>query len=139
MLVYSVSVLEHTTDPIAIVDELCRVLKPGGTLVLTFDIGLDGVSWLAPQEAQGVLDHLARCFDRERVDLRHDLGTPDVLTSDVVGKMDRNLLPWVSPFLSLVLTSVRRRKFPARLRKKLAFYCGTYSSPAGGVQTRHGD
>lgn len=36
--VVCVSVLEHTDQPDAIVDELWRVLKPGGRLVLTFDV-----------------------------------------------------------------------------------------------------
>jgi SAM-dependent methyltransferase len=37
-----VSVLEHAPDPRAVVGELRRCLAPGGTLLVTFDVSLDG-------------------------------------------------------------------------------------------------
>lgn len=37
-----VSVLEHTADPEAVVKDLHRTLKPDGSLLLTFDISIDG-------------------------------------------------------------------------------------------------
>src|SRR3954471_12282938 len=37
-----ISVLEHTSNYSEILDEFARVLRPGGLLVLTFDLSLDG-------------------------------------------------------------------------------------------------
>lgn len=34
--IYSISVLEHTDDPVAVLQEAARVLKPGGTFYLAF-------------------------------------------------------------------------------------------------------
>ena len=39
-LVYSVSALEHVTHPALAVKEMCRVVKPGGGIVLTFDVDI---------------------------------------------------------------------------------------------------
>jgi len=35
--VFSISVFEHTTDPLAFLEGCCRIVKPGGLLFLTFD------------------------------------------------------------------------------------------------------
>ncbi|MFB3905141.1 MAG: class I SAM-dependent methyltransferase [Acidobacteriota bacterium] len=47
--VYCISVLEHVPDPRELIDEVARVLKPGGTLVITVDISADSRSELTPQ------------------------------------------------------------------------------------------
>lgn len=39
---YSVSALEHMGNPIVAVKELCRVVHPGGLVVLTWDVGWQG-------------------------------------------------------------------------------------------------
>jgi SAM-dependent methyltransferase len=45
---YSVSVLEHMPDPVPIVDEIERVLKPGGLFILTMDLDVEGSSGVSP-------------------------------------------------------------------------------------------
>ena len=37
-LVFSNQVLEHVTDPEAVIDDMCRLTKPGGTLVTAFPV-----------------------------------------------------------------------------------------------------
>ncbi len=131
-LVYSVSVLEHTQNASAIVGELRRLVKPGGALVLSFDIGLDGVSWLNSAEAQGLLNRLHELFAGGTVDVEREVARPDIVTSSRIAQTNKHLLPWVSPFISLVLTSWRRRRMPAQLRKNLTFYCGSFAVPRAG-------
>ena len=37
-LVYSISVLEHVPDPLLVIEEIYRLLKPGGYLIVTLDV-----------------------------------------------------------------------------------------------------
>jgi SAM-dependent methyltransferase len=57
-VVYSVSAIEHTTDPVRAVSEMIRILRPGGGLVLTLDVDIcesDSVRWDAFLEIQRIL------------------------------------------------------------------------------------
>ena len=49
-LVYCISVLEHIPNSSLVLDEIYNVLKPGGRLVLTFDLDLMGGLELSPSE-----------------------------------------------------------------------------------------
>ena len=61
---YSISVLEHVTDPIAVIEEIARVLKPGGTFVLTLDSDLKGDAAIAPEPFAELLRALDALFVR---------------------------------------------------------------------------
>lgn len=56
-----ISVLEHSRDPAAIVCEFRRCLKPGGKLLLTFDVSVDGLRDIPISAARGLL----RLLDEE--------------------------------------------------------------------------
>ena len=76
---YSVSVLEHMPNPVPIVAEIARVLKPGAHFVLTMDLDVEGSSGVSPQHYDGLRKQLESAFDWVYPDrVNHPL---DVLTS----------------------------------------------------------
>lgn len=60
-IAYSVSVLEHMPDPLPAIDELARVLRPGGLLVLTLDLDVEGSSGVTPAH----FEHIRELFERD--------------------------------------------------------------------------
>lgn len=99
-----VSVLEHTTDYAAVIDEFARVLRPGGLLVLSFDISLDGKFRVRPDDAHELLLRIGRAFDTD-IDVPRELGrlrAPDIcdlLTTDHYRRRAPHLLPFTRPWL----------------------------------------
>jgi len=99
-----ISVLEHTGDYPAAVAEFARVLKPGGLLVLTFDISLDGKFKLTEADARQVLSEVQKRFAIE-VNLNSDAELKKIherngiLTTDLVKQTEPALLPWKWPML----------------------------------------
>lgn len=62
-VVYCISVLEHITHFERIIQEIARVLSPGGLLLLTVDIDLRGGSQLGPSECKRLTSSLKEHFD----------------------------------------------------------------------------
>ena len=62
---YSVSVLEHMPDPVPIVDEIYRVLKPGGLFILTMDLDVEGNSGVTPTNFEKLRSELEARFTWE--------------------------------------------------------------------------
>ncbi len=60
---YCISVLEHTAERERIADEFRRTLEPGGLLVVTVDVSLDGRAEIPREEAARLLETLARRFE----------------------------------------------------------------------------
>src|SRR3954453_9136710 len=99
--VVCISVLEHTDQYEAIIDEFLRVLRPGGAFVLTFDLSLDGKFTLPRPKAEQLLGVIQRKFLSDggpdlvaELDHMHDAGN---LTSDHVRRTEPELLPWTAP------------------------------------------
>ena len=78
-IAYSVSVLEHMPDPVPIIDEIHRVLKPGGLFVLTMDLDVEGHSGVAPAHFEALRANLESRFSWEF--LERTVHPLDVLTS----------------------------------------------------------
>jgi len=99
-----ISVLEHTGDYPAAVAEFARVLRPGGLLVLTFDISLDGKFKLSEVDARQVLSEVQKRFAvEEGVNFAAELNNlherNGILTTDLVKQTEPDLLPWKWPML----------------------------------------
>ncbi len=97
-----VSVLEHTDRHAEIVAEFARVLRPGGRLVVTFDISLDGRRPVTPEDAERLLGFIG---DRFRFppgfdalsELKRVEEPGRILTTDHVRRTEPALLPWKYP------------------------------------------
>lgn len=135
-VVYCISVLEHTRNYARILDEFHRVLLPGGCLVLTFDIGLDGVSDIAPESARTLLDEVRRRFSSPNIEQDIETRMPGILTSHHAIKLDSRLAPWRFPRLSLIKAAWRAKRIPACLGKNLTLYCDTFVKSAARPQIR---
>ena len=131
-LISCISVLEHTRNRDTIMAEFARVLEPGGAVVLTFDISLDG-RWEIPRsEALELLrdlrEHFAPEGDYEAALEEFDPAT--MLTTDWAREHDPSLLPWRYPHPADML-----RRFPNVLEmfkprfKSLTCFCGTWRKP----------
>lgn len=128
-IVYCVSVLEHTTDYLAVVHELHRVLKPGGLFLATFDIALDGISEILPTEADRLHECILSRFQLNEPTPNPGEVPPDGITSRSIGEGDPSLLPWRYPFLSVIKSALKRRSLPSHWRKHLTVFCCSYRKP----------
>lgn len=98
-VIYCISVLEHTTDHRSILREFKRVLKPGGRLIVTFDISLDGKGEISIGQSKQLLGDLQELFTFEDYGTAQFLAQtsdPDMLTTKSDCISDR-LLPWARP------------------------------------------
>ncbi len=132
--VYCISVLEHTGNYPAILDQFHRVLRPGGILALTFDVSLDGRADVSPAAAQELLEHVDRRFRRARdeavVPLARQLERPDPLTTEHARRTRPELLPWRRSLRGSLrdLIALRRPRAPFFL---CTVYCDVWRRPAG--------
>lgn len=132
-VVYCVSVLEHTSNYDVILSEFWRVLKPGGRLVFTFDLSLDGFSDIPVEAAFKLCNTVASLFDGDGV-LTSFPAFDDALpvgilrTDDFLDQPD--LLPWKFPRLSGALASLRAGHWPQFRMKSLACACFSVVKPA---------
>ena len=95
--IYCVSVLEHTDNRCEIMDEFRRILKPGGLLVVTFDISIDGAGDIPPTDANQLLLEMESRYAVEgqiRGNMSALLGNPNIVTTTGAWKVNPALLPW---------------------------------------------
>ena len=102
--IYCISVLEHTGRYGEVVREFARVLKPGGRLVLTFDISLDGKFGPSVDESLRLIEAVGERFDLPAgLDARAEMSRldreGDALTTVYLRKHRPHLLPWRYPLL----------------------------------------
>ena len=126
-IIYCISVLEHTENYKEIVDHFYRLLVPGGHLILTFDVSLDGDRTISVSDGQKLLDYLGSRFTPvyEATDIKSVINRRgEVLTTTYVATIDKNLLPWRSPWKN-VLKNVLSLKKP-KFIFELACYCQVF-------------
>ena len=124
-----ISVLEHTSNYEEILDEFARVLRPGGLLVITFDLSLDGKFELPKHVASALLRSVAKKFiGPADIDLVKELSAMDdpnasgILTTDHIKQTQPDLLPWKSPFLKAAHDLVKGHGWTGGFRSK-SVYC----------------
>lgn len=99
-MVYCISVLEHTNNYERIIDKFYKILKPGGTLIVTFDISLDGTRDIDLDKANSLLNSLAKTFDTDSnflSNLSSQISNPDLFTTLTANDINPRLLPWNAP------------------------------------------
>ncbi len=125
-----ISVLEHTSNYSEILDEFNRVLKPGGVLVITFDLSLDGRFELPRDTAEKLLRELEKKFDLPEhsgslIPELDGMKSPDqsgILTTDHFRKTQPDLLPWKYPMIQAVKDLAYGHGWTGGFRSK-SVYC----------------
>lgn len=129
-IVYSVSVIEHTRHPQTVIDEVCRVLKPGGLFVCTFDISFDNRSPMHVRHVAKLAAHLGRRFsvasDWPDIDFGALPSDNDIVTTGWVASTQAAPLPWRQPRLVWLYDLLRGRP-RATLYRPMTFCCGTFT------------
>lgn len=93
-IIYCLSVLEHADDKSSIVKELHRILKPNGTLILTFDISLDGSGEIPIQEFHSLISEITQYYN---IDVFNFNDNEPILTTTYSYKKNPSSLPWKNP------------------------------------------
>jgi ubiquinone/menaquinone biosynthesis C-methylase UbiE len=99
--VVCVSVLEHTPDPEAVVKDTWRVLKPGGHLLVTLDVSVDGDRNIRVSSLRALLEVMERYFvcvhpfhDKWLLDETILAASKDVLKTECFRHTAPEQLPW---------------------------------------------
>lgn len=125
-LIYCISVLEHTADYAQIIAQLDRVMKPGGKLIVTFDISLDGREEMPADQADGLLAALTAAFtadepvDESVVAL---LSRSDIVTTAYANELNPDLIPWRRPSISKQIKAVLRGRGVIGYPPPYSVYC----------------
>lgn len=112
-IVFSISVLEHTDAYEAIFREFRRVLRPGGIVVITFDITLGGANELVDGRAQHLLETAEQFFSPLPRPLKLESalnpagGSTEILTTRYIRRINKKLLPWKYSYLATLKNLVR--------------------------------
>lgn len=129
--VFSVSVIEHTSNPKRVVEEIHRVLRPGGVFICTFDVSFESGSPMHVTRVEDLVARLHELFaaDDTGVDgIADGASHPDRVTTGWIAKNHPQRLPWRNPFL-VWLYDVLRGRFRSTFYRPMTFYCGTFVKP----------
>lgn len=118
-IVYCISVLEHTDNYDKIVQEFRRVIKNGGLLIITFDIGISIHHKLNLENSNRLLSLINEVLPIEEVQPLIGKVLNNVWTTKKANKLDEKLLPYRKQSLYKKLKNriLGRENFP-----NLTFY-----------------
>jgi SAM-dependent methyltransferase len=126
--VYSVSVIEHTQNPRQVIDEINRVLKPGGIFVCTFDVSFEARSPMHVRHVEQLVDHINRVFDRSAdwkpVPFESLPSDNNIVTTQWDSDVVKAGLPWRNPLLIWFYDMLRGR-YRSTLHRPMTFCCQT--------------
>jgi SAM-dependent methyltransferase len=126
--VFSVSAIEHTANPGRVVEEIHRVLRPGGVFVCTFDVSFETSSPMHVMHVDQLVIRLHELFaaqDGDTGSIADNAAKPDRVTTQWVAKEYPERLPWRNPLLVWIYDAIRGR-FRSTLYRPMTFYCGTF-------------
>lgn len=134
-VIYCISVLEHTVNPEAIIEEFRRVLAEQGLLFLTIDLSIDGLNDISLERASGLLE-LVECHfsGAGHTGIPGTAELDDSLTTWKVAASRAAELPWGRPSMrARVANLLRRRRVESGSPPLLTIYCGAWTkNPADG-------
>ncbi len=129
--VFSVSVIEHTSNPVQVILEIHRVLRPGGIFVCTFDVSFETGNQMHVSRVEQLVDRLHDLFrpqDANIIPFSQGVRNPERVTTTWVAEEHPERLPWKNPRLVWLYDAFRGR-FRSRLYRPMTFYCGSFVKP----------
>ena len=128
-VVYSISVIEHTQHPRQVIDEIHRILKPGGLFLCTFDISFEEQSPMHVRHVEELITRVLELFDQEPgwsdIGVAGASSDPDAVTTRWISQIAPDKLPWKFPTLIWLYDALRGR-VRSSLYRPMTFYCGAY-------------
>ena len=128
--IYSVSVIEHTPNPTKVIEEMHRVLRPGGIFICTFDVDFDVRSAMRPSSVGRLVGRALELFEPPPDWTEIDFGSleayGDIVTTRWVAEHAKETLPWQYPHAVWLYDALRGRP-RKRLYRNLTFCCGAFT------------
>jgi len=126
--VYSVSVIEHTSNPHAVINEVNRILKPGGLFICTFDVSFESRSPMYTRRVEQLVKHIEKVFKLpdDWPPIAFDALSKDesIVTTLWDAHTIKSGLPWQRPRL-IWLYDMFRFRFRASVPRPMTFCCLT--------------
>ena len=123
-VLYCISVLEHAPNYLEIIEEFSRILRPGGLVVITFDISLEKGGHLSPVEGDELLGAIYRGLLGADSAGSIPRTAGGLLTTDIARTLGRpELLPWARPTFRSRVKDLMRLRMPPRHPPLLTIYC----------------
>ncbi len=110
---YCVSVLEHIPGRALAMKEFARVLRPGGRLIVSFDISLDGNRDISLEDAAIMIKELERYFDGTEqlgIPVQDEFNADDYFTTRDAVRLNCGKLPWTYPAVMYQIQALLKGK-----------------------------
>ncbi len=128
-ILYSISVLEHTDNYSEIIDEFYRILRPGGKLIITFDLSIDGTKDISFENGDKLLNLLNKRFEPDENLLNRIQFNNDSFSTKTAKRINKNLLPWKKPSIFDKMKKLIQGKKIENWPPNLTFYAISLNKP----------